>query len=375
MNFLIDKNKFSEIIGNFSGVCSSAFGKVNPVLGCVKITVTDNGELVVKGTDLNTYIDITVPELKLFVPVEFCVNQNKLFSFINTLASGDITVTLKDDKNLLLIEQLKTKIEIPVTDPNQFPGCVEQVQGIKVETDTALLKEEIKKAGVCTAKYDTGNIMSGISFKCNKDKILIASTDGNFLYASGIELSEKADEFNSILPYESAKELIKSIKSKTVFITVGKNNAKISAEGINITFSLLCGIYPAYLQLIPKDYTNKITLNREIFLNSIKRCQISASEKTDDKNKGSFFVKINITKDCLELSSTVLSSVVDSFDIKTDFELKTALNPKYLTDVLNSVNTENFVMEFGDTGLQGVLIKPDSDSNDSLFLLMPIQVL
>ena len=375
MNLLIDKNKFSEVLGNFTGVCNSAYAsRVNQILSCVKITVTESGELIARGTDLNTYIEITVPELKLFTPVEFCVRQNKLLSFINTLSDGEVRLTLREDKYSVLIEQLKTKIEIPIMDVAQFPFNFEQVQGTEIEIDTNILKNEIKRAGVCVAKHDSNNILSGINFESAKNKILIASTDGNMLYSSEIELPGDLTEFRTVLPYESVKELVKSVKGNSCRITLGKNNVKICSEGISIVFCTLCGMFPRYLQLIPHHNSSKITLNKEMILNSIRRCQISASEKKDDKDLGSFFVRLNITRDCLKLSSAVLSSAEDNFDIKTDFEIKIALNPKYFSDILNSINTENFVMEFGENNLDGILIKPDSDNSNSLFLIMPIQI-
>jgi DNA polymerase-3 subunit beta len=137
-----------------------------------------------------------------------------------------------------------------------------------------------------------------------------------------------------------------------------------------LTSRTLEGQYPAYGQLIPKQFEREITLDRRQFLTALERIAVFADQKNN-------IVKISIDSTEQEITLSVeaqeLGNGRDSIsaEISGD-DIVIAFNVKYLMEGLKALPSTEIVM-LVNQALTPVIFKPLGGINMT-YLAMPVQL-
>jgi len=137
-----------------------------------------------------------------------------------------------------------------------------------------------------------------------------------------------------------------------------------------LTSRLLEGQYPNYRQLIPKQFTHQMTVDRRLLLGALERISVLADQKN------------NIVKLSLDGSNQELTLSVDAQDVGSGREtmpaqisgdsLDVAFNVKYLVDGLKAIATSEVQMQLN-TATSPAILSP-LGSIKMTYLVMPVQV-
>src|SRR5690606_1099019 len=122
---------------------------------------------------------------------------------------------------------------------------------------------------------------------------------------------------------------------------------------INLICRLVDERYPDYEAVIPQVNPNKLTVDRSLFLNILRRVVIFANKTTHQvrlKINGS---ELNISAEDLDFSNEAHERLSCQFE-GDDMEI--GFNAKFLVEMLNNLNCEEVVLEMiGQTGA-GLLV-------------------
>lgn len=137
-----------------------------------------------------------------------------------------------------------------------------------------------------------------------------------------------------------------------------------------LTSRLLEGQYPNYRQLIPKQFSHQMTVDRRLLLGALERISVLADQKN------------NIVKLSLNDSTQELTLSVDAQDVGSGLEtmpaqisgdsLDVAFNVKYLVDGLKAIATSEVQMQLN-TATSPAILSP-LGSIKMTYLVMPVQV-
>lgn len=369
MQFTIQKDVIYNGL-NVVGKAAASRG-IQPVFSNILIETIEDNQLKLCATDLDISIEINIPAI-IVKNGSITLPAKKISEIISKLPNEAVSFNLNEDNNLMEIKCVKSKFDIKGISAAEFPVIEYPESDDCINVDINPLLKAIKQTTFATATYDTNNVLSGVLFKINENNLEMAATDGNRLtrVKEKIQNNENKD-YSVVIPSRTLKEfagILSGIEDKIVAITVKNGQISFKLKDRYITSRLIEGQYPAYEQLIPKDYQIKAIADKNLLTNAIDRASTMVNERTN-------IVKFNFSEDKLKLTADTpdLGDSCDEIDIEfSSEELKIAFNHKYIQDFLKVVDSDKVLIELNGS-LGGTLFKP-ADEDDFLCLIMPVQV-
>ena len=123
-------------------------------------------------------------------------------------------------------------------------------------------------------------MLNGILFSFKDNKLTLVATDGRRLALVDLELEfPRSQELEIIVPTKAVAELQRLVREEgEVKLSIGENQIAFELNRTLLVSKLIEGNYPNYRQVIPAEAKERITLERETFLN---RCspRIASGER------------------------------------------------------------------------------------------------
>ena len=237
------------------------------------------------------------------------------------------------------------------------------------------LATAINKTLFATGNDDLRPVMSGIFFELTEDDIRFVATDAHKLvrYKRTDVQAPKAASF--IVP-KKPLNLLKNTLAGTdgdVTIEFNENNAAFRFDNTVLVCRLIDGKYPNYEAVIPKKNPNKLTIDRQSFLNSIRRVALFSNKTTHQ-------VRLNIAGSQLAISAEDLDFANEANEKLTcNYEgedMTIGFNSRFLMDMLTNLDSEHVVMEMSAPNRAGILLPSEGNEHgeDVLMLVMPVML-
>ena len=348
------------------------------ILSNVKISFL-NGKIEITATDLDH--SIIVSFLTSFSGnKEITVNAKKFFEIVRELPEGDSVLEIKE--NILIIQSKKGfSCKIAGTSTNDFPEFPVVEEGYSFEIEISLLKEMIIKSSFAVSKDESRMCLCGILWSIENNKTGMVATDGHRLGCS-FRAGTYAVKENStmIISPKTLLHLIRILDTtdQTSKISVKKDEKYVlfSNDSIKICSKLIEGPYPDYEKAIPKDNPKNALIDKNSFLEAVKRVSVLSNQKTH-------FVKCIFTNESLEISvlnRDIGGEAHEVLPVSYSGETHTiGFNALYLMEIMNIITQPKIKMEMN-TQISACLLFPhyekeeDKKSEDT-FLIMPLRIM
>jgi DNA polymerase-3 subunit beta len=129
---------------------------------------------------------------------------------------------------------------------------------------------------------------------------------------------------------------------------------------------LVEGNYPNYRQVIPGEAKERITIERESLLNSVRRVSLLSNDKTSS-------VRLNFSRNNLDITANT-PEVGEAREalavVYRGRDLSIAFNPEFLMDPLRNLSNDEVHLELIDEMSPGVI----KINTPFLYVLMPMRV-
>jgi DNA polymerase-3 subunit beta len=149
-------------------------------------------------------------------------------------------------------------------------------------------------------------------------------------------------------------------------VSVGDNQIAFELNESFLVSKLIEGNYPNYRQVIPSEAKERVTLERETFLNAARRVSLLASEKSNS-------VKLIFTKGNID----IVANTPDVGEAKESLpvmykgkEFSIAFNPEFLMAPLRNLSEDEIYLDLIDEMSPGVI----KISGPFLYVLMPMRL-
>ena len=220
----------------------------------------------------------------------------------------------------------------------------------------------LKSVAYAQSTDETRYILNGVYFNFKDGKLSLVATDGRrlALMAKEMEIPEESSGA-IILPAKTVGELTRLLdKGARVKINFNERRAAFQiatdkdtsglVDHVYLYSKVVEGSYPNYQQVIPKETHQRIKLERELFLQCVRRAALVCSEKANS-------VKIKLSSNLLELTaqSPDFGEAHESMAIGySGPELQVAFNPAFLMDPLKALSKDEVFFEVKDEVSPGV---------------------
>jgi DNA polymerase-3 subunit beta len=327
--------------------------------------------LTIFATDLEVSLkDACAAEISLEGKV--AVNARNLFDITRELSEGPIQL-IKKENHWLEIKQGKYTSKLVGVSAEEYPifPVYENGNFLKLQSDA--LREMIEKTIYSVSNDETRYHLNGVYFEQkDQNEYSMVATDGHRLSLI-IKKSENPIQLPSggvIIPRKGLNEIKKLVDSEegAIYLAVDGSQLILKHEETVLMVRLIEGKYPNYQQFIPQKFSQKLTVNREAFLSSLKRVSLLANYKSKA-------VTLSIANGKMEIASNNPELGDAKEELEIDYQgkdLKIGFNAKYITDVLTVIQDDEVDVEINDQLSPG-LVRPHNDANYTC-VVMPMRI-
>lgn len=370
MRFIVSTSILLKQLQSISGASSSS--TVLPILENFLFEIKDN-LLTISATDLQTSM-VTSLQIEAKEEGRVAMPSKILIETLKTLP--DQPVAFSVDTNTLAIEISAGdgKYKLSGENADDFPKIPVVDNVSTVTLNAAILSEAINKTLFAVSNDELRPAMSGVLVQLAEQSITFVSTDAHKLvrYRRTDVSSEKPTSF--ILPKKALTLLKSSLPSDDTIVSIEYNNTNAFFQFGNI--HLICRLiderYPDYEAVIPQVNPNKLTVDRLLFLNTLRRVVIFANKTTHQVRLKISGSELHISAEDLDFSNEAHERLNCQFEGE---DMEIGFNAKFLVEMLSNLNSSEVVIEMSTPNRAGLLIPAvKEDNEDILMLVMPVML-
>lgn len=365
MDFLISKQKFLKAVSLVGSVANTKASAL-PILGNIMLEISENNELSLIGTDLEVGISTKV-EVDVNEKGSVTVPAKKLQDIVRELPDGEVQISVAKN-NAVSIKAGKSFFKIMGLSKEDYPKLPAWKEENAYILDQSLLKESLSLTIFAISTDETRYVLNGILILIKGDKISFVATDGRRLAYNEREFENKnKKDLEVIVPAKAIHEIMKILNWEGEVKMIPSQNQVIFDFGDTYLISrTIEGNFPNFNQVIPKEEKTKSSVNREGFLQAVKRASLLTSADSPA-------VKVDFVKGKILVSSRSanLGESKEELDAETNGkDISIGFNPNYLTEALKTLDIENVSISLSDSDKPGLLTGKEGYK----YVIMPMQL-
>ena len=262
-----------------------------PVMQNVLIA-TDNARLKLSATNqeiaISTWIGAQIDEEgTVTVPARL------LTEFTNSLPAERVDLRYTEQPVGMSVQCARFSAQINGAPANEFPPIPTVDTGVAGRVDTKVLTDAIRHVGIAAATEDSRPVLTGVKVEITGDKFTFAAADGFRLGVYNGRLIEPlSQDVEFIIPAKALSEVSRLAGNQPdpVEFTVASppnpdqanssnpNQALFRLNNIEVVANLLQGTFPNYAQLVPQQFENRTVVHLEEFIRATRAASIFARD-------------------------------------------------------------------------------------------------
>ena len=187
-----------------------------------------------------------------------------------------------------------------------------------------------------------------------------------------VSASETAEFIMPKKPLTLLKGILVGIDGD-VTVEYNDSNAKFTFGNSVLICRLIDGKYPNYEAVIPKENPNKLVIERNQFLNSVRRVSIFSNKTTHQIRLKIAGAELNVSAEDIDYSNKAEERL--TCDYQGD-DLQIGFNSRFLTEMLSNLNASDVQLEMSLPNRAGILTPVDGlDEGEQItMLVMPVML-
>jgi DNA polymerase III subunit beta len=372
MKFTIQKSEIVDVLSKIQGLAGRRSSLA--ITECILMTAMDNG-IQILATDLETGYEGTFPA-DVAEPGAIAVSARKFFEIVREFPSAEIRVEEKTNR-VIDIGNKKVQYHLKGMNPDDFPSTPDLDALDYFSVDSSTLKKMIDKTIIISGVgEDKKAHINGVYFERLADRtpaaIRMVSTDGSRLSKYDMEIADgstiQAGE-NVLIPKKGLHEISKFLDGgDTVQLALQGSYFVVHSSIEKIYIRLLEGQYPKYEEIIFRDEGNPIELEKDLFLNMLKRMSILCN----DNYRAAMF---SFDADLLVINATNPDIGDSTEDMGIEFKggkIEAAFNPKFFIDALNCIDDKKIILNL--LSMEKPCLIEGAEDKSFLGAVMPMRV-
>ena len=363
MKFKCDRDVLAEALATVQRGVSSRPGI--PALAGV-LMQADNDELVLSTTDLEIAARLTC-QVSVSEPGTALMPARLVADIVKSLPQAPVEVEADDAKAKIMCGSYEGTIRcLPAED---FPAAREPA-GIRVTCSAAEFAESVQQVSKAASRDDARPTLTGVLVEAAHEGVTLVATDSYRLAIRDLPATGDG-EAKALVPERALSEAGRAagaLEKGEVEIRLEESQATFQIGGLTLTTRLIEGEFPAYRQLLPEEYDNKLEVPRTTLLEAVKRVGLLARDNSPIRLEFNALGGVRLSSSSPDLGGSV-EAVEASY---TGEELTVAFNPQYLSDGLSVTTGERATLEVRD-GLKPAVVRGEGSSGFT-YLVMPVRL-
>jgi DNA polymerase-3 subunit beta len=372
MKFVVKSSEFLKAMNSVEGVISTK--QIKSVLSNVKIEA-ENEQISLSSTDMEISVRTTIPAT-IHSPGVTSLPAKQLSGLFKTINFPDAQLEVTEDsENPLTVitdadKKVDSKFQINGLDPEEIRTIGKVDESKLAEFPCMVFREMIRKTYHAVSQEETRFVFNGLFLKCQGSELVMVGTDGRRLAKVTRKLPSSLDLGNGIIvPHKTIRESQKLLDQAEIGrLGLSESQFYLKVANSELLSKLIDGNYPDYEQVIPKNSSYSVRVNKEEFSIVLRQALISAEEPSKQ-------IRLNFRPSQLHITSSNPGSIQFENNMSIDYsgeDLTIAFKGEYLADTIKSIDDPEIEISFTNSNLP-VLFKDPSDS-DYIAVIMPMKL-
>ncbi|EGV42326.1 DNA polymerase III subunit beta [Bizionia argentinensis JUB59] len=370
MKFIVSSTYLLKQLQVLGGVINSS--NTLPILDNFLFELNET-ELIISASDLETTMSSKL-QVESDNNGSVAVPARLLLDTLKTFPEQPLTFVVEEN-NTIEISSNHGKYALAYADGAEFPKPVTLEDASATTLNGDILATAINKTIFAAGNDDLRPVMSGVFFQFSTEGLTFVATDAHKLvkYSRADVQASEVTEF--IMP-KKPLNLLKGILASSdddVKIEYNDSNAKFTFENVELICRLIDGKYPNYEAVIPKENPNKLVINRNQFLNSVRRVSIFSNKTTHQIRLKIAGAELNISAEDIDYSNKAEERL--TCDYQGD-DMQIGFNSRFLTEMLNNLTSDDVQLEMSLPNRAGILTPVDGldEGEHVTMLVMPVML-
>lgn len=370
-------NVSSKTLYSYVSAVSKVINSKNAltILNNFLFELSDN-TLTITASDLENTLVAHLEVMDAEGEGKFCVDARRLVDLLKEMPDQGISFDINDDNLAVEIVYPSGNYSFIAINGNEYPSNESVDESTDIIEFTCPTEQIVK--GIDNTLFAVGNDdlrpqMMGILWDIKPDAITFVATDTRKLVKYRNAMSAPGVEGSCILPIKPAT-VIKNVfaKEDEVKVTLEPKSATFESPSYKFNCRFIKGSFPDYNRVIPVKNPYVITVDRQSFLNAVRRVGVFVDQ-------GHGLVKFKIEKDQLTMKATDNNFCTSAREVVpcdfTGTEMIIGFSAPYLIEIFNTISTTDILIKLSDPSRPGVFVPSEnSENSELLMLLMPMTV-
>tara|TARA_B100000925_G_scaffold240992_1_gene190213 strand:+ start:428 stop:1552 length:1125 start_codon:yes stop_codon:yes gene_type:complete len=372
MKFIVSSSILLKNLQILNGVINTS--NTLPILDNFLLDISKD-KLNITASDLETRIS-TVIDIQSESVGSLALPSKMLLEILKSFPDQPLTMSISDN-NILEINANNGKYSIGFFPGEDYPSISQLKDPDSTTINSEVLLESINRTLFATGNDDLRPVMSGVFFQLTSSNFTFVATDAHKLvkYSRNDLKSENTTEFiMPKKPLQILKGILQNIKDD-INIDYNENNVQFSFDSTKINCRLVEGKYPNYEAVIPKENPNVMNINRDIFLNSVKRVSIFSNKTTHQVRLKIAGSELNIFAEDVDFNNKADERL--SCDYRGE-DLQIGFNSRFLIEMLSNISSEEISFSFSSPNKAGIIQplfdKQSNEEEETIMLIMPVML-
>lgn len=337
------------------------------ILSNILINV-DNGKLVLRATDTKTAYESVIP-VSMDQPGSITVNSEKFIGALKNLPDGLVYFDHQSDGRFQIkSEKRNINYQLRTMGSENYPWIQWETDGTNFNIGQSELLEMINQTIFSVSDDDSRFLMTGVLFDYQDNVFKLVATDGRRLSLARHEMPIP-NSFSVIVPVKPLNMIRKLASGQGLIeVTICEKSIVFILDNQKIYSNYIDGQFPNYQRVIPDNQTYSVKINRDDFLDAIRRVSLMADQKSKR-------ILMTFTDSTASISSEEGELGMAKEEIPIQFEgpqSVIAMNFQYLQDPLRVFPDPEVYFLFSDTK-RAVTLRSSLEKN-FFHIIMPMQL-
>jgi DNA polymerase III subunit beta len=372
MKFIVSSTLLLKNLQAIQGVISSS--NTLPILDDFLFELKEK-DLVITSSDLETTMNVTVATDKADEPGAIAIPAKILVDTLKTFPDIPVSFNINLETLMIEISAGEGKYKLSGHKSDEYPRTPLLENATSIELKSGVLAYAINKTIFATGNDELRLVLSGVFCELSPDDITFVATDAHKLVRYRRTDTGAQESANFILPKKPLNLLKNALagRDEPVKIEYNRTNAFFSFGSVNLICRLIDGKYPNYEAVIPTENPFKLTIDRLLLLNTIRRMAIFANQSTHQIRFKLSGKELVVSAEDIDFSNEGKERLTCNYE---GDDLEIGFNSKFMLEMLTNIDTDEVLFEMSAPNRAGILLPVGNENKDEdiLMLVMPVML-
>ncbi|GAB3534792.1 DNA polymerase III subunit beta [Pontibacter brevis] len=370
MKFIVSSSALLKQLSSINGVVTN-----NPVVPILEnfLFEINNSTLTITASDLETSM-ITELAVEAKENGRIAAPAKILLETLKNLPDQPVTFTIDEETYTIEISSSNGRYKLSGENATDFPR-VPVVQGANaIDIPSNVLSRAINKTIFAVSNDELRPAMTGIFVQLRFDSVTFVATDGHRLLRYRRTDVATSQEASLIIPRKAFTLLKSTLPSEATAVRMefNQSNAFFSFDNIRMICRLIDERYPDYENVIPVQNPNKLVIDRQDLLSSVKRISIYSNKTTHQIRLRLSGSELHVSAEDLDFSNEANERLACQYEGE---DMEIGFNAKFLMEMLNNLDSDEITFELSTPNRAGLLMPIVNEDNENvLMLVMPVML-